>query len=146
MSLERKICTFYVRKHFFGIDVTNVQEVIRSQKMTHIPLAKQTISGLINLRGQIVTVIDMSERLGLLHTEESEQLIHLIVCTEDGPVSLLVDDIGDVIDVSNDVFEIPPENIKGNIRHMLKEVCKLDEQLLLLLDLNKVLVIEQEEA
>lgn len=146
MILERKICTFYVRKHFFGIDVTDVQEVIRSQRMTQIPLAKQTVSGLINLRGQIVTVIDMSERLGLLNTGEQEQLIHIIVCTEDGPVSLLVDDIGDVIDVSNDVFETPPENIKGNICHMLKEVCKLDEHLLLILDLKKVLIIEQEEA
>lgn len=146
MIFERKICTFYVRTHFFGIDVTDVQEVIRSQKMTQIPLAIQMVSGLINLRGQIVTVIDMSQRLGLLNTGENEQLIHIIVCTEDGPVSLLVDDIGDVIDMANDAFETPPENIKGNIRNMLKEVCKLDEHLLLILDLKKVLIIEQEEA
>lgn len=146
MNLERKICTFYVKKHFFGIDVTDVQEIIRSQKMTQIPIANQTVSGLINLRGQIVTVIDMSQRLNLLPSKENEQAIHIIVRTEDGPVSLLVDDIGDVIDVSSDVFEMPPENIKGTIRYILKEVCKLDEYLLLILDLNKVLLIEQEEA
>lgn len=146
MSNERKICTFYVNEHFFGIDVNDIQEVIRYQEMTLVPLANEIVSGLINLRGQIVTAIDMSVRLGFTRTVDYENLTNIIVRTEDSAVSLLVDAIGDVIDISNDFFEVPPENIKGGIRNVLKEICKLDDQLLLILDLKQVLIIEQEET
>jgi len=63
MTNERKICTFYLDNYFFGVDVFQIQEVIRYHEMTTVPLADQTISGLINLRGQIVTAIDMRKRL-----------------------------------------------------------------------------------
>ena len=146
MSDERKICTFYVTDHFFGIDVSEVQEVIRYQEMTRVPLADDTVSGLINLRGQIVTALDMSQRIGFIRQTKNEMPTNIIVRTADGAVSLLVDEIGDVIDIPRDAFEVPPDNLKGSLRHMLTEVCKLDDKLLLILDLNQVLMLVQNEA
>ena len=112
MSDERKICTFYVAGYFFGIDVFKIQEVIRYQEMTYVPLADERISGLINLRGQIVTAINMRERLEFPLLQDNEKPTNVIVRTEDGAISLLVDDIGDVIDITIDTFESPPRKFK----------------------------------
>lgn len=145
MSQSRLICTFYVDKFFFGIDVNKIQEVIRYQEMTYIPLTHHTISGLINMRGQIVTAIDMRKRLSFSELPEDEKPTNVIVQTDDGAVSLLVDNIGDVIDIPNESFEPPPENLNGAIRQVLKEVCQFDEQLLLILDIDQVLHLQEEE-
>ncbi len=139
MDNERKICTFYLDDYYFGIDVFQIQEVIRYHEMTIVPLADQTISGLINLRGQIVTAIDMRKRLDFLPVSDEHKPTNIIIRTEDGAVSLWVDDIGDVIDLSLDSFESPPENLKGEIRNVLKEVCKFENKLLLILDVGEVL-------
>ncbi len=145
MSDTSKICTFYVHGYFFGIEVFKIQEVIRYQEMTHVPLTDVTICGLINLRGQIVTAVDMRKRLGFPMMNADEKPTNVIVRTEDGAVSLLVDDIGDVIDISRDTFDVPPENIKGGIRTMLLEVCKLEDTLLLILDIEQVLSMDQDD-
>ncbi|WP_133137771.1 chemotaxis protein CheW [Legionella rowbothamii] len=141
MTNERKICTFYLDNYFFGVDVFQIQEVIRYHEMTTVPLADQTISGLINLRGQIVTAIDMRKRLDFPMLEENQKPTNIIVRTDDGAVSLWVDDIGDVIDLSADTFESPPENLQGEIRTVLKEVCKFENKLLLILDIGQVLTL-----
>ena len=146
MSDECKICTFYIDNYFFGLDVSRIQEVIRYQEMTRIPLSHETISGLINMRGQIVTAINMRKRLGFAAMPEDEKPLNIIVRTEDGAVSLLVDNIGDVIDINRDRFEALPENLKGELLNVLKEVCKLDDKLLLILDIEQVLHIEHEDV
>ena len=141
MTDDRKICTFYVDGYFFGIDVHDIQEVIRYQEMNAVPLADARISGLINMRGQIVTAIDMRKRFDFPVMPEGEKPNNIIVRTEDGAVSLLVDSIGDVINIACEQFETPPVNLKGEIRSMLREVCKFDAQLLLILDIEQVLNI-----
>lgn len=145
MDDTSKICTFYVHNYYFGVEVFKVQEVIRYQEMTQIPLADETISGLINLRGQIVTAIDMRKRLGFPDSQTEAKPTNVIVRTDDGAISLLVDDIGDVIDIAKDTFDRPPENLKGGIRMMVQEVCKLEDKLLLILDIDQVLSIGQED-
>src|ERR1700760_3596719 len=97
--------TFVVEDLFFGIDVLRVQEVLRYQQMTRIPLAPAVAGGLINLRGQIVTAIDMRCRLGLRPRSSEALPMNIVVRTEDGPVSLLVDEIGDVVEVDPDSSE-----------------------------------------
>ncbi|MFJ1269295.1 chemotaxis protein CheW [Legionella lytica] len=138
---ERKICTFYLDNYFFGLDVSQIQEVIRYHEITAVPLADETISGLINLRGQIVTAIDMRKRLDFPMLQEGQNSTNIIVRTDDGAVSLWVDDIGDVIDLAGDTFEPPPENLEGEIRNVLKEVCKYENKLLLILDIGQVLTL-----
>lgn len=143
MSEPKQYCTFLLDGLIFGVDVLNVQEVIKFQPMTHVPLASNVVSGLINLRGQIVTAIDLRRRLELEDREDKEPPMNVVVRTDDGPVSLLVDDIGDVLDVSDDTFEPPPPTIRGVAQELITGVHKLDERLLLLLDLEKVVRVSQ---
>lgn len=133
----RQLCTFVLGDFLFGVDVTNVQEVIRYQEMTGVPLAPSIIRGLINLRGQIVTAIEMRARLGLPEREGARPM-NVVVRTGDGVVSLLVDEIGDVLEVEERVFERPPETMAGTFRDVVFGVYKLERQLLLLLDVEKI--------
>jgi len=137
MATPNQFCTFYVDGLFFGIEVLSVQEVIRYQEMTRVPLASSVISGLINLRGQIVTAIDLRRRL-VLHERTTDKLpMNVVIRTADGAVSLLVDEIGDVLDVDESTYERTPENLTGVARELVRGVYKLKEHLLLILDTEK---------
>ncbi len=129
--------TFFVADLFFGVDVLRVQEVLRFHQMTRVPLAPGVIEGLINLRGQIVTAIDMRRRLQLSAREDNQTPMNMVVRTEDGAVSLLVDEIGDVLDVDSATFEQPPENLDPAARELIRGVYKLKDRLLLVLDAER---------
>ncbi len=129
--------TFFVADLFFGVDVLRVQEVLRFHQMTRVPLAPGVIEGLINLRGQIVTAIDMRRRLQLPAREDNQTPMNMVVRTEDGAVSLLVDEIGDVLDVDSATFEQPPENLDPAARELIRGVYKLKDRLLLVLDAER---------
>ena len=126
-----------------GVDVLEVQEVIRYQEMTPVPLSASTIEGLINLRGQIVTAIDLRRRIGLPEREENQELpTNIVLNTDDGaPVSLLVDEVGDVLEINQDLFEIPPENLVKKARELVKGVFKLNNNIMLQIDPEKVMAI-----
>ncbi|MBS1826351.1 MAG: chemotaxis protein CheW [Acidobacteria bacterium] len=138
-AVTRQFSTFFVQDLFFGIEVLEVQEVLRYQEMTKVPLAPDLIEGLINLRGQIVTAIDMRRRLRLEPRKAGETPMNMVVRSDDGAVSLLVDEIGDVLEVRNDVYESAPENTPRELREMIAGVYKLDGRLLLVLDTERVL-------
>lgn len=129
--------TFYVDSLFFGVDVLRVQEVLRFQQMTRVPKAPEVIEGLINLRGQIVMAIDMRRRLRLPPRADGQDPMNIVVRTEDGAVSLLVDEIGDVLDVDSATWERPPENLEPATREIICGVYKLKDQLLLVLDAER---------
>ena len=138
MAEVKQYCTFYVENSFFGIEVIHVQEIIRFQNMTNVPLADSVIKGLINLRGQIVTAIDLRRRLGLKPRPAEDEPMNVIINTNDGAVSLLVDEIGDVIEVDKEIYEPPPQNLSGKARDLTTGVYKLKDKLLLTLDTNKL--------
>jgi purine-binding chemotaxis protein CheW len=129
--------TFFVGDMFFGVDVLNVQEVLRFQPMTPVPQAPRVIEGLINLRGQIVTAIDMRRRLGLPPRTGDKASMNMVVRTSDGAVSLLVDEIGDVLDMDAVNYERPPTNLDPVAGELIRGVYKLKDQLLLVLDEEK---------
>lgn len=129
--------TFFAGGLYFGIDVLQVQEVLRYQQMTRVPLAPAVVEGLINLRGQIVTAIDMRRRLKQPPRAAGETPMNMVIRTEEGALSLLVDEIGDVIEVSPESFEPAPENVDPAVRDLLRGVHKLDGRLLLLLNTEK---------
>jgi purine-binding chemotaxis protein CheW len=129
--------TFFVADLFFGVDVLNVQEVLRSQQMTPVPQAPEMIAGLINLRGQIVTAIDMRRRLGLPPRSGDKPPMNMVVRTSDGAVSLLVDEIGDVLEMDAATYERPPENLDPAARELIRGVYKLKGRLLLVLDAER---------
>lgn len=139
MAGEQQFATFFVDGLFFGVEVLKVQEVIRYQQMTHVPLAPAEIQGLINLRGQIVTALDLRRRLTLAPRPTEALPMNVVVRTDDGAVSLLVDEIGDVVEVSEEQFERPPETIDGVARDVIRGVYKLRERLLLILDTEKAI-------
>src|SRR6266851_5692622 len=110
MSVSRQFCTFLVDNLFLGIEVRQVQEVIRYQEMTRVPLAAPVVQGLINLRGQIVTALDLRRRLELADRPAGQLPMNVVMRTTEGATSFLVDRIGDVLEVDENAFEPPPEN------------------------------------
>ncbi len=134
---ERQYSTFAVDGLFFGVDVSLVQELIRYQPMTGVPLAPPVVGGLINLRGQIVTAIDLRTRLQLPARDPGRLPMNVVLRTDDGAVSLLVDEIGDVLDVTEHSFERPPETLTGVARDLIRGAHKLDGRLLLVLDTDR---------
>ena len=145
MEDARQYCTFYVAGHYFGVDVLRVQEVIRYQEMTRVPLAPPVVRGLINLRGQIVTAIDLRRRLQLDDRPADELPVNVVVHAEDGAVSLLVDEIGDVLDVEEKLFEPPPDTLTGTARELIRGAHKLNDRLMLLLDIDRALELGSEQ-
>ena len=137
----KQYCTFYLNGLLFGVEVTKVQEVIRHHDMTRVPLAPNVIRGLINLRGQIVTAIDLRRRLNMPGREVSDRTINVVVRTDDGVVALIVDEISEVLEPDAELYEDPPDTTPPAVRSLIGQVCKLDTRLLLLLDVGKAVDI-----
>jgi purine-binding chemotaxis protein CheW len=136
-STVSQFSTFVVGDLFFGVDVLRVQEVLLFQPMTRVPLAPHVIEGLINLRGQIVTAIDMRRLLRLPDRANGQAPMNMVLRTEDGPVSLLVDEIGDVVDLDPGSLERPPQNLDSAGRELIRGVYKLKERLMLVLEVEQ---------
>lgn len=141
MSENHQYCTFTLKDFTFGIAVQAIQEVILFQEMTPVPLAPATVRGLINLRGQIVTAIDLRGRLDLPPRQDGELPMNVIVRTPDGAVSLLVDQIGDVVEVDPSLHEDAPETLQGAAREIVTGVYKLPGHLLLILDVTAAVTV-----
>ena len=137
MTDNKQFATFFLNGLFFGVEVLKVQEVIRYQEMTRVPIAPAMIQGLINLRGQIITAIDLRCRLEMPSRPESQLPMNVVVRTDDGAVSLLVDEIGDVVEIQDDSYERLPETLTGVARELIRGVYKLKERLLLILDTER---------
>lgn len=141
MQDQTLLCTFRVGPMKLGIDVHEVQEVIREQQMTRVPGSHDLVQGLMNLRGRIVTALDLSKRLGIPEDPRHRALTNVVVRTDENPVSLLVHEIGDVVTVTSDSFEPPPETLLGVPRELIRGAWKLNDGLLLGLNTQAVLQI-----
>ena len=146
MPADRQYCTFYLDHTFFGVEVEKVQEVVSCQEMTRVPLAPPVVRGLINLRGQIVTALDLRRRLELPERPAGRSPVNVVVRADDVPTSLLVDQIGDVLEVPEEDFERPPETLKGVARELILGAYKLKDRLLLILDTEKVVGVAGDGA
>ena len=141
--MANQYCTFRLGGHLFGVPVETVQEVLREQHLTPVPMASREVSGLINLRGQIVITIDLRERMGLPARDEGLEATNVVVRTSgDTVTSLLVDKIGDVLEPDHDRFEAPPDTVVGRVRELVTRVCKLDRELMLVLDTDKAVDVD----
>jgi purine-binding chemotaxis protein CheW len=129
-----QLSTFHVGKYLFGVDVSLVQEVVRLQMITPVPLASPEIAGLINLRGEVLTAIDLRARLGLPPAEGTREPVNVVVRVDDEPVSLLVDEIGAVLEVSQVPFEQTPSTVDERVRDLLLGAYTLPDRLLLALN------------
>lgn len=142
MNERRQLCTFFIGEALLGIDVLRVQEVLRSQPVTPVPLAPPGIVGLINLRSQIVPVLQLATRLGLPESDAPHaHQMNVVVLTEAGLVSLLVHRIGEVVFVDRDKRTAPPHSIPPEIRALLMEIYRLEGRLLLTLDVDRTVQV-----
>jgi purine-binding chemotaxis protein CheW len=141
MSTNQQLCTFYLDEQCYGLEVLQVQEVVRSQALTRVPLAHPMVRGLMNLRGQIVTAIDLRRRLNLPERKEACELVNVVLQTSDGAVALLVDEVGEVLDVTDQQLELPPETLHSSSRDLIQGVYKLPERLLIILDSQRIVSV-----
>ncbi len=132
-----QLATFRLDGDLYGVEVEHVQEVLRSQGLTRVPLAPPAVAGLINLRGQVVTAIELRERLGRPPRPAGTDAVVIVVRLHGEAVSLLVDSIADVVDVDAADFEAPPDTLDGQARELIRGAYKLDGTLLLALDVQK---------
>ncbi len=146
MAEQQQYCTFFLNSLFLGVDVRLVQEVIRSQHLTRVPLATREISGLINLRGQIVTAIDLRRRLNLPDRPVGQAPMNVVVRNEDSIHSLLVDLVGDVVTVEDSTFEKPPDTLDPALRGLITGTHKLQDRLLLVLDVKQAVQLDHAGA
>jgi purine-binding chemotaxis protein CheW len=145
MNGPSQLCTFTVDDFTFGVDVSKVQEVIRFQRVTPVPLADHALRGLINLRGHVVPAVDLRRKLHLLDREQDQLPINIVLRTDDGLVSLLVDEILDVVEVDPDNYEPRPERVCGPVWHLIDSIYKLPERLLLVLDTERAVSVNWAE-
>ncbi|MGZ3687781.1 MAG: chemotaxis protein CheW [Bdellovibrionota bacterium] len=145
----REYVSFRLEHQTLGIPVTQVQEVISGLQVTPVPLAGTEVRGLINLRGQIVTVIDLRRRLGMPERAPDDPCMNVIVRNGDeepeGLYSLLVDSIGDVLNVHDIPILPPPATLDGIWRRICAGVFRLDQAILVVLDVPSVLNFQEEK-
>lgn len=131
--------TFSLNREFFGINILKVQEIQLPQPITPVPRAPRQILGLISLRGHVVPLIDLRYRLGMELEQPISNPYHIVVTTTDAIACLLVDEIGDVIDVPNDKFVAPPESVRALDASFLDGVYQLKQGILSILNVDTVL-------
>jgi len=131
-------CTFELGPLLLGVEARRVQEVLRFQLVTPVPMAPDFVRGLMNLRGQIVLVVDLCKRLGDVEGVRSSRPINVLTHTSGGIVSMLADRIGDVLEVDPDRFDGVPDTLRGSARDVLTGALRLPDRLLLLIDPERV--------
>lgn len=136
---DKRYCTFMLGDLYLGVPVTKVQEVIRAQQRTRVPLVSTVVNGLMNLRGEIVTTIDLRRRLELAPLAAGVESMNVVIRSDEGVVSILVDEIRDVLEVGNAEFESVPATLHGPCRELVAGIYKLDGSLLLILDTDRLL-------
>jgi len=142
VNVLNQLCGFKIGDGYYAVPVLEVQEVIKPLSVTDVPLSPEYVRGLINLRGQIVTLIDLRKLFGLEAKDAEDEYMNIIVRSGDSLYSLVVDEILDVIDVEQRTYETTPETLSDRIRKYISGVYKLDEKLLILLNLEKILNID----
>lgn len=131
-------CTFFIAGQLYGIPVDQVQEVLLGQPLTRVPLSPVAVVGLINLRGQIVTAIDMRRVLALPPGVDADEQMNVVLRGDGIPVSLLVDGISDILTPPSPL-EPPPETLRRQMSDFITGVFQLERALLLVLDIEKIL-------
>ncbi len=149
-SLEEfQLVSFKIGNEEYGIDILKVQEINRMSQITKVPNTQLYIEGVMNLRGRVIPIVDLRTRLGLEKKSADKNTRVIFVDLENKTIGFIVDAVNKVLRISTNIIEAPPEIISGANKEFIKAVGKLDENLLILLDLNKVMgmneIINSEE-
>jgi purine-binding chemotaxis protein CheW len=136
---QQEFVTMRVANQLFGISVLAVQDVLRNQKIAKVPLSQPVIAGSLNLRGRIVTAIDMRVRLGMAPFESYQGAMHIVVPFKDELFSLVVDKVGEVMSLPMADFEKVPANMEARWRELSSGVFKLNNELLIIVNVASIM-------
>ncbi|MCB2183621.1 MAG: chemotaxis protein CheW [Desulfobulbaceae bacterium] len=141
-----KYLTFRLAGEDYGIDIAFVTEIIGIQKITEVPDMPEFIRGVINLRGKVIPVMDVRLRFKLAPRDYDERTCIVVVDIEDNAVGLVVDEVSEVADIPESQVESPPQSGRGKSSRYLKGMGKIDEEVKILLNVDKLLYEEEMEA
>ncbi len=139
LESEQQFTTFYVGDMLLGVDICQVQEINRQLSVTEVPHSDRFVRGVINLRGDVATVIDLATILGLPRTSVTRESRNLIVNSHGESIGFLVDRISDILTISTNEIDQPPTNVDGIDESLFKGVYRLETELLIILDVDAVL-------
>ncbi|MFP4672107.1 MAG: chemotaxis protein CheW [Desulfohalobiaceae bacterium] len=141
-----QLVSFKLKDEEFGVDILQVQEIIRMQEITHVPNAPDFVEGVINLRGRVIPIVDLRKRFGLESQEHGSATRIIVVMIGQVTVGLIVDEVSEVLRIPENTVEPPPPIVAGIESDYIKGVGKLEDRLLILLDLNKILSREEKTS
>jgi len=142
-TTEKKVIVFQLKDEEFAVSVQQIGSIERIQTITRVPNTEKFVKGVINLRGVVTPIIDLRTRLGIEETEYNDSTRIIIVYLDDMEVGLIVDAANDVIDIPTQTIEPAPEVIGVVNQDYIEGVAKLENRLLILLDLRKILTAEE---
>ena len=138
--------TIWLDGQMCGIPVLEVHDVLSKQVITKIPKSPDAVAGVLNLRGQIVTAIDLRKRLNLENREENAEEMNVVVEYQNEPYSLIIDKVGDVLSLSEEAFERNPVTLEMCWQSVSSGIYRLEEELLVILDIEKLLTFGEVKA
>ena len=138
-----QLSTFAVGPYLFGVEVELVQEIVRLETMTPVPMSAPAVGGLINLRGEVITAVDLRQRLGMPAAGGGARTgtLNVVVRMDGEPTSLVVDEIGGVVTIDGLPFEKTPSTVDAAVRDLIGGAYTLPERLLLALNVRAVLAV-----
>ncbi|WP_066465431.1 chemotaxis protein CheW [Sanguibacter suarezii] len=137
--MSTQYVTFRIGEALYGVEVMRISETLGHHPRTPVPLAPAGIAGLVNLRGQVVLTVDLRPRLGLAPLAPDAVSMMVVVEVDDDSISLLVDEVGEVLTLDDDQFESPPDTLGADLRELITGAYKLETGLLLTLDVDAAL-------
>ncbi|TIH12373.1 chemotaxis protein CheW [Marinifilum sp. JC120] len=140
-----QLVTFSIGEEEFGVDILKVQEIIRTMEITKVPRAPQFVEGVINLRGKVIPIIDLRSKFGLQFREHDQHTRIIVIEISDMIVGFVVDSVSEVLRIPASTVEPPPAVVSGLESEYISGVGKLEDRLLILLDLNRLLSNEEQE-
>lgn len=140
-----QLVSFKIGEEEFGVDILNVQEINKMVLITKVPNSPEFVEGVINLRGRIIPVIDLRTRLGLPKKVHDKDSRIIVVDLEGKTIGFIVDGVSEVLRIPVSITEAPPEIVSGINSEFIKSIGKLEDRLLILIDLQKILSIEAKQ-
>lgn len=143
---EIQLVVFDLASEHYGVDISDVREIIRMQNITRVPGATSYVEGIINLRGKVLPVLDLRKRLGLKVADQTEESRIVVIDISEGEVGVIVDAVTEVLRVSGSSIEPPSAMVTQGNADYLRGIAKLTERLIILLDMNKLLSTRVDSA
>ncbi|MEJ2614609.1 MAG: chemotaxis protein CheW [Ignavibacteriaceae bacterium] len=138
-----QLVTFNIGKEEFGVDILNVQEINRMTHITKVPNAPHFVEGVINLRGRVIPVIDLRLKLKIEKKEYDKNTRIIVVEVENKTIGFIVDSVNEVLRIPANLTEAPPDMVAGIESEYIKSVGKLEDRLLILIDIQKIIQINE---